>query len=153
MSLEGLTARTYLDSELALWEVEGALLGLLKGLLGLVLGKTSADGAGLLWSEVEWSVLLVLVEETELGALVGVDDSEDLGDGLANIVAMKRISSASSYRLIRSTNARRNPLQFFLIVTIFSPSIFLPKVEVFQDNTHILVSLAAEPPAIFWVRS
>ena len=74
--------------------MHGALLGLLKGLLGLVLGKTSADGAGLLWSEVERHVLLVLVEETELGALVGVDDGEDLSDRLANIVAIEKVTSA-----------------------------------------------------------
>lgn len=56
------------------------LLRLLQGLLTLVLAQTSADGTGLLWSEVEGKVLLVLVEEAELGALVGVDDCEDLCD-------------------------------------------------------------------------
>lgn len=58
----------------------GALLRLLQGLAALVLRQTSPDGARLLWSEVEGEVLLVLVEEAELRALVGVDDCEDLGD-------------------------------------------------------------------------
>jgi hypothetical protein len=32
------------------------------------------------------NALLSLVEQPELGALVGVDDGEDLGDTLANVV-------------------------------------------------------------------
>lgn len=69
-----------LDSVLSLREMNGALLRLLQGLLALVLRQASSDGTGLLWSEVEWEVLLVLVEQAELRALVGVDDCEDLGD-------------------------------------------------------------------------
>lgn len=70
----------YLDSILPLGEVDRPLLRLLQSLLALVLGQTSSDGAGLLGSEVEGKVLLVLVEEAELRALVGVDDCENLGD-------------------------------------------------------------------------
>lgn len=51
-----------------------------------MLGESSADGAGLLGSEVEGSVLLALVEQAELGPLVGVDDGEDLGDSLADVM-------------------------------------------------------------------
>lgn len=57
-----------------------SLLRLLQCDLLLVLGQTSSDGASLLGAEVERQVLLSLVEETELCALVGVDDCEDLGD-------------------------------------------------------------------------
>ncbi len=43
----------------------------------------------MLWSEVEGEVLLVLVKQAELRALVGVDDCENLGDRLSEIVAIK----------------------------------------------------------------
>lgn len=66
----------------------GALDGLLELAGSIDLGQTAADGAGLLWAEVKWHVLLVLVEQAELGALVGVDDGQDLGDGLADVVAV-----------------------------------------------------------------
>lgn len=66
----------------------GALDGLLELASGINLGQTAADSAGLLWAEVKWHVLLVLVEQAELCALVGVDDGQDLGDGLADIVAV-----------------------------------------------------------------
>ena len=56
------------------------LLRLQQSLLALVLAQASSDGSGLLWSEVEGEVFLSLVEETELGALVGVDYCEDLGN-------------------------------------------------------------------------
>lgn len=81
--------QTYLDSELSLREVHRALLCLLQGLLTLVLGQPSANGTGLLCAKVERHVLLVLVEKTELGALVGVDDCENLGDRLADVVAVR----------------------------------------------------------------
>jgi hypothetical protein len=77
----------YLDGELALGEVGGTLLGLLELLAGVLGRKSSADGASLLGPQVQRQVLLVLVEQTELGALLKVDDGEDTGDGLAEIVA------------------------------------------------------------------
>lgn len=64
-----------------------ALLGLLKSSGSVLGGQTAADGAGLLGSEVKRKVLLVLVEEAELSALLGVDDREDAGDRLAKVVA------------------------------------------------------------------
>lgn len=68
------------------------LLGLLLGDgVDLVLGHSPADGAGLLGAEVERQVLLALVEDAELGALVGVDDGEDAGDRLADVVAVGAI--------------------------------------------------------------
>ena len=70
----------YLDGILPLREVSRPLLRLQQGLLTLVLAQTSSDGPGLLWSEVEGEVFLVLVEEAELCSLVGVDDGKDLGD-------------------------------------------------------------------------
>lgn len=45
-----------------------------------MLAETSTDGTGLLGSEIEREVFLSLVEETELCALVGVNDCEDLGN-------------------------------------------------------------------------
>lgn len=72
----------------------GALDGLLELAGSINLGQTATDSAGLLWAEVKWHVLLVLVEQAELGALVGVDDGQDLGDGLADVVAAWRVSDA-----------------------------------------------------------
>ena len=78
---------SYLDGELPLGEVNVALLGLLQR-AGLVLGRQSAtNGAGLLGAEVERGVLLVLVEQTKLRALLGVDDGQDTGDRLSQVVA------------------------------------------------------------------
>lgn len=71
---------SYLDSILPLREVRRPLLLLLQSLLALVLAQTSSDCTRLLWSEIEGQVLLVLVEEAELGALVCVNDSKDLRD-------------------------------------------------------------------------
>jgi hypothetical protein len=73
-----------------LGKVNGSLLGLLQCLLALVLGETSSDGSCLLGSEIEGHVLLSLVEETELCALVCVDDCEDLCDGFSDIVTARR---------------------------------------------------------------
>lgn len=79
---------THLDGVVALREMP-LLLGLLLGdEVLLVLGHSPADGAGLLRAEVERQVLLALVEDAELGALVGVDDGEDTGDRLADVVAV-----------------------------------------------------------------
>jgi hypothetical protein len=70
--------------------VDGALLLTLGGAGSLVLGETAADLTGELGAEVEGKVLLVLVEQTQLGALVGVDDGEDTSDRLANLAAKKK---------------------------------------------------------------
>jgi len=64
-----------------------------------VLRQASPDGTGLLWAEVEGQVLLVLVEDAQLRALVGVDDCEDLGDGFADVVARGRYLLASCFAL------------------------------------------------------
>ena len=84
---------THLDGEVALREVS-VLLGLLLGdKVLLVLGHSPADGASLLGAEVERQVLLALVEDAELSALVGVDDGEDAGDRLADVVAVTQFAS------------------------------------------------------------
>lgn len=57
-----------------------SLLLLLCDSLCVLGGQSSTDGSGLLWSEVEWEVLLVLVEDSQLVSLVGVDDCEGSGD-------------------------------------------------------------------------
>jgi len=71
--------------------VHDLLLRLLGDDLGLCGAETSADGAGLLWSEVERSVLLGLVEKAELLALGCVDDGESASDRLADVVAVDEI--------------------------------------------------------------
>lgn len=97
----------YLDGELPLGEVDIPLLLLLRGAGRLVLVESSADGTGGLDAEVERSVLLALVEQAELSALLGVDDGQGPGDGLANIVAVP-ISSA-----LRSSTSRVSALSRF----------------------------------------
>ena len=77
------------------------LLLLLSDKVGLVLGQASAHGTGLLWSEVERSVLLVLVEDLELRALVDVDDSKNTGDRLADVVAENFDISISCFPILR----------------------------------------------------
>ena len=72
------------------------LLRLQQGLLTLVLAQSSADSSGLLWAEVEWEVLLALVEQAELRALVGVDDCEDLCDRFAEIVTVEMFMLVSA---------------------------------------------------------
>jgi hypothetical protein len=51
-----------------------------------VFGESSANSTGLLGSQIEGQILLVLVEETELSALVGVNNSKDTSNRLAEIV-------------------------------------------------------------------
>jgi len=72
--------------------VHDLLLRLLGNDLGFCGAETSADGAGLLWSEVERSVLLGLVEKAELLALGCVDDGESAGNRLADVVAVNEIN-------------------------------------------------------------
>ena len=57
-------------------------------------GQSPSDGTGLLWAEIKRKILLALVENTELVALLGVDHSENLSDGLAYVVAV-RLSNVS----------------------------------------------------------
>jgi hypothetical protein len=76
-------------SESPLGEVAESLLRLLGNDLALLGAKTSADGAGLFWAEIEWGVLLVLVEKAELLTLSRVDDGESAGDCLADVVARR----------------------------------------------------------------
>lgn len=79
-----------LDGKVALREVGLSLLLLLGDDALLLLGKSPSESAGLLGAEVERQVLLALVEDAELRALVDVDDGEDTGDRLADVVAVKK---------------------------------------------------------------
>ena len=54
----------------------------------VLLAELSPDGTGRLRPEVKGTVFLVLVEESELSALVGIDDCEDSGDRLAKVMAI-----------------------------------------------------------------
>ena len=80
--------QSYLNGVLPLGEVDLALPLLLGDPGGLVLGETAAQLTGELGAKVEREVLLVLVEQTQLSALVGVDDGENTSDGLANVAAI-----------------------------------------------------------------
>lgn len=117
-----------------------SLLRLLQYALAVLLRESSPDGTGLLWSEVERKVLLVLVEETQLSALVGVDDGQDLSDGFADIVAASGQYSLSCVIFIIPPLGRR-------------PSSINIHRKGEEWVTHILVSFEADPPAIFCVRS
>jgi len=79
----------YLDSILPLRKVNSPLLRLLQNLSTLRFAQASSNGTCLLWSEVEREVLLVLIEETKLRALIGINDCEDLCDWLSEIVAVE----------------------------------------------------------------
>jgi hypothetical protein len=97
--------------------VDVLLLLLLGDERRLVLGESSADGTGLLGSEVEGKVpvrllevswfgeefsldaLLALVEEPQLGALVGVDDGKDLSDTLADVMDAGELGGGASGNL------------------------------------------------------
>jgi hypothetical protein len=106
---------SYLNGVLPLGEVNLLLPLLLGDQRSLVLGEPSANGAGLLGSEVEREVLLVLVEQTQLGALVGVDDGQDAGDRLAEVVAEKKNPNVSLVPLFSLFPSKRIP------VVVFSP--------------------------------
>lgn len=110
------------------------LLLLLVGLGGsLVLGEPAAEGTGELGAEVKREELLVLVEEAELGALVGVDDGEDTSDRLADVVAVLyilvsgQISSSGCCAQSLRICGRAVPSLFFFslwfVVMLISPSI------------------------------
>lgn len=120
----------HLDGEVPLREVDLLLLRLLGDTAGLVLGKGSSESASLLGAEVERKVLLALVEDAELVALVEVDDGEDTGDRLADVVAAFEKKPSELWAFCVYYRLRR--LVFF---------------------SHILESLEEAPPAIFWVRS
>jgi hypothetical protein len=73
------------------------LLALALSLEGsLVLGEAASKSASEAGAEVKREVLLVLVEEAELGSLVGVDDGQDTGDRLADVVTTDEIISIPS---------------------------------------------------------
>lgn len=80
---------THLDGVFALREVLLALLRLLQLSRGVLGGQATTDGTSLLGAEIEGQVLLVLVEQAHVVSLLGVDDGEDTGDRLAEVVAIK----------------------------------------------------------------
>ena len=86
----------YLNSILPLGEVSQALLSLLKNPGGVLLRQPATQSAGQLGPEIERQVLLVLVEQAELSALLGVDDGQDTGDRLPEVVAIASKESLSA---------------------------------------------------------
>jgi hypothetical protein len=82
-----------LDGKLALREVRSPFAALLQHDGALLRGQTAADSPGLLGPEVERGVLLGLVEEAELRSLLGVDNGEDAGDGLSEVVDLVELGA------------------------------------------------------------
>ena len=124
----------------------GALLGLLKSAGSVLLGKTAADSAGLLGAEVEREVLLVLVEETELSPLLGVDDGEDTSDRLAEVVAVKRCACQPTRSFLPNFPKDSFPVsQYHGLGVVRGESAC-------AESTYILLSLVPEE-TIFWMRS
>jgi hypothetical protein len=89
---------TYLDSILSLWEMHLPLRRLLQHPCLIFLRQPPPNSPRLLRSEVEREIFLVLVEETELCALVGIDDSEDFGNRLAEIMTVNYVISEKAPR-------------------------------------------------------
>lgn len=140
----------HLDGVLALGEVQGLLALLLGDPLGVVLRQPAADGAGLLGAEVQGSVLLALVEEAELLALLGVDDGQDTGNGLAQVTAVEEIEpSALRFNPAcpkkHSSTPRRPTIHPF-------PFLRATKFEGGATCAYIFCSLAPEEVTC-WMRS
>jgi hypothetical protein len=131
---------THLDSVVALREMPCLLLLLLGHQVRLVFCEASTDGAGLLLAEVEGEVLLALVEDAELCALIGVDDCEAAGDGLADVVAVRYTCQYMTSCSIRSSLLSLHALAHVSILRC-------------HRYTHILLNLDEAPPAIFCVRN
>jgi hypothetical protein len=87
------------------------LLLLLGDSAGILLAQSSADGAGLFRSQIEREILLLLVEEPQLVALVGVDDGQSAGDGFAEIVSRYSRVSASPFCAFLSSISVRGVCQ------------------------------------------
>lgn len=113
------------------------LLDLLLGLLGgLVLGESAAQGTGVLGSEVEREVRLVLVEQTELGALVEVDDGENAGDRLANVVAVNLVSIYWSYFCVMRLQCSVD----FVVLPVIPPLVYFASCDRVRVRGEILGS-------------
>jgi hypothetical protein len=74
----------------------------------LLLGQVAAHGARELGPQVEGRVLLLLVEEPELGALRGVDDGEDAGDAFPDVVSARAWVSRLASQCCRSATDPRD---------------------------------------------
>lgn len=91
LSLEGVSS---------LGEV-GLLLGSLGGLgRGLGSGESSSDGSGLLASEVLGEELLVLVELTDLLSLGEVENGQNSGNVLSDIVDLGELTALGTAELL-----------------------------------------------------
>ena len=76
-----------LERKLPLGEVSRLLFLLLRDSAGILLAQSPTDGTGLLSSQIQRKVFFVLVEKTQLSALLGIDDGENTGNGLSEIGA------------------------------------------------------------------
>lgn len=138
---------SHLDGVVSLGEVDLLLLLLLGDARSILLAQSSADGTGLLCAEVEGKVLLVLVEDAQLRALVDVDDGQDASDGLADVVATRKVMSENS------CSCRGSCACVCLFRCFLGFLLFLVRCGIREVYSYILVSLLWAPPAIFWVRS
>lgn len=95
-----------LDGVYSLREVLLLLLLLLGLLRGLVLGEASPDGTGLLWSEVQRDVLLLLIEQAQLVSLGGVQDGHHTSNRLADIVDLGEFRAGATGNLLHSQSGK-----------------------------------------------
>jgi len=58
--------------------------------------ETATNSTGLLRAEIERQVLLAFVEETELSSLLGVEDRENAGNGLSEIMNLVQLRARRS---------------------------------------------------------
>jgi len=91
-----------LDCILPLREMPLLLLLLLRLYRLFMLRQPSSNSASLLGSKVEREVLLLLVKETQLRSLVGVDDCENFRDGLSEVVDFGEFRGSSAGNLLHA---------------------------------------------------
>lgn len=147
----GILLWTNLDGVFALREVLLALLRLLQLPCGVLRRQAATDGAGLLGAEVEREVLLVLVEEAQVVSLLGVDDGEDAGDRLSEVVAADRTPTLAPMLLVYSNSSSSTRARSVTVSVDRMVGVLCVPCGV-RVSAHILFSLVPEE-AIFWMRS
>ena len=90
------------DSVFPQWKVRLSLPLLLRHPTSLLLGQPAPHRPCLLGSQVEGKVFFVFIVETELIALICVDDCQDSGDGFADVVAVQIPVSVSVFYAIQT---------------------------------------------------
>lgn len=97
--------------------------------------QAPSDGPCGLGAEIEWGVFLVLVEDAQLRALVGVNDCEDASDGFTEVVSMPPQHNTKSDHATHDRMDRERAWRAC------------------ESGMYILFSLEAFPPEIFCTRN